>query len=162
MFHDDFSLGVGAIVGSAIFNLLIIPALSAFYSEKLETTRDIVHEDAQFYVISVLVLFVVFALGATYVPGGTNSAAILTPILVSLPLATYLHLPPPAGRQRPRRRRAFGCPAGQRVGSSHGVVARDRGRRRRNRPRRAVARGHLRNADLPVGTDRHRGRHEAA
>jgi cation:H+ antiporter len=87
--HDDFSLGVGAIVGSAIFNLLIIPALSAFYSEELETTRDIVHKDAQFYVISVLVLFIVFALGATYVPGGTNSAAILTPTLVSLPLATY-------------------------------------------------------------------------
>ena len=89
VFHDDFSLGVGAIVGSAIFNLLIIPALSAFYSKELETTRDIVHKDAQFYVISVLVLFIVFALGATYVPGGTNSAAILTPTLVSLPLATY-------------------------------------------------------------------------
>ncbi len=87
--HDDFSLGVGAIVGSAIFNLLIIPALSAFYTEALETTRDIVHKDGQFYVISVLVLFVVFALGATYVPGGTNSAAILTPALVVLPLATY-------------------------------------------------------------------------
>ena len=87
--HDDFSLGVGAIVGSAIFNLLVIPALSAFYSDELETTRDIVHKDAQFYVISVLVLFIVFALGATYVPGGTNSAAILTPVLVSLPLATY-------------------------------------------------------------------------
>ena len=89
VFHGDFSLGVGAIVGSAIFNLLVIPALSAFYSEELETTRDIVHKDAQFYVISVLVLFIVFALGATYVPGGTNSAAILTPALVSLPLATY-------------------------------------------------------------------------
>ena len=87
--HGDFSLGVGAIVGSAIFNLLVIPALSALYSEELETTRDIVHKDAQFYVISVLVLFIVFALGATYVTGGTNSAAILTPTLVLLPLATY-------------------------------------------------------------------------
>ncbi|WP_336002606.1 sodium:calcium antiporter [Halorientalis halophila] len=87
--HGDFSLGVGAIVGSAIFNLLVIPALSAFSSEDLEATRDIIHKDAQFYVISVLVLFIVFALGATYVPGGTNSAAILTPALVVLPLATY-------------------------------------------------------------------------
>ncbi|WP_435063701.1 sodium:calcium antiporter [Halobaculum sp. EA56] len=87
--HDEFSLGVGAIVGSAIFNLLIIPAVSAFASEELETTRDIVHKDGQFYIISVLVLFIVFALGATYVPGGTNSAAILTPALVVLPLATY-------------------------------------------------------------------------
>lgn len=34
-------------------------------------------------------LFVVFALGATYVPGGTNTAAMLTPPLTVLPLATY-------------------------------------------------------------------------
>lgn len=87
--HGEFSLGVGAIVGSAIFNLLVIPALSALSSETLEATRDIVHKDAQFYIISVLVLFIVFALGATYVPGGTNRAAILTRPLAIIPLATY-------------------------------------------------------------------------
>ncbi|MFB6090566.1 MAG: sodium:calcium antiporter [Halobellus sp.] len=87
--HGDFGLGVGAIVGSAIFNLLVIPAASAFVTENLEATRDIVHKDAQFYVISVLVLFIVFALGATYVPGGTNEAAVLTPTLAVIPLATY-------------------------------------------------------------------------
>jgi cation:H+ antiporter len=87
--HGEFSLGVGAIVGSAIFNLLVIPALSALSSETLGATRNLVHKDAQFYIISVLVLFIVFALGATYVPGGTNSAAILTPSLTILPLATY-------------------------------------------------------------------------
>jgi len=87
--HWEFSLGVGAIVGSAIFNLLVIPAFSALASEELESTRSLVHKDAQFYVISVLVLFIVFALGATYVPGGTNRAAILTPPLAVLPLATY-------------------------------------------------------------------------
>lgn len=87
--HGEFSLGVGAIVGSAIFNLLVIPALSALFSEELESTRSLVHKDAQFYVISVLVLFMMFALGATYVPGGTNSEAILTPALTILPLVTY-------------------------------------------------------------------------
>lgn len=87
--HDEFSLGVGAIVGSAIFNLLVIPALAALSSEELRSTRDIVHKDAQFYVISVLILFIVFALGATYVPGGTNEAAILTPTLAAIPLVTY-------------------------------------------------------------------------
>ncbi|MDY6817369.1 MAG: sodium:calcium antiporter [Halobacteriales archaeon] len=89
LIHNDFSLGVGAIVGSAIFNLLVIPAFSAFVSENLEATRDIVHKDAQFYVISILVLFIIFALGATYVPGGTNEAAILTPSLAIIPLVTY-------------------------------------------------------------------------
>jgi len=87
--HGEFALGVGAIVGSAIFNLLVIPAVSALVSEELEATRSLIHKDAQFYIISVLVLFIVFALGATYVPGGTNSAAILTPELAVLPLLTY-------------------------------------------------------------------------
>jgi cation:H+ antiporter len=89
LLHGEFSLGVGAIVGSAIFNLLVIPAVSALVSEELEATRDIVHKDAQFYIISVLVLFLTFALGATYVPGGTNEAAILTPTFALLPLVTY-------------------------------------------------------------------------
>jgi cation:H+ antiporter len=89
LLHGEFSLGLGAIVGSAIFNILVIPALAAFASESLESTRDIVHKDAQFYIISILVLFLTFALGATYVPGGTNTAAILTPTLVLFPLFTY-------------------------------------------------------------------------
>jgi cation:H+ antiporter len=87
--HGEFSLGVGAIVGSAIFNLLVIPALSALASDKLDTTRDIIHKDAQFYIISILVLFITFALGATYVPGGTTRVSILTPSLAAIPLATY-------------------------------------------------------------------------
>ena len=89
LLHGEFSLGVGAIVGSAVFNLLVIPALSTLFSDGLDATRDLVHKDAQFYVISVLVLFVVFALGATYVPSGTNQAAVLTPALAVFPLLVY-------------------------------------------------------------------------
>jgi len=97
-------LGVGAIVGSAIFNILVIPALSAFASEELEATRDIVHKDAQFYIISILVLFIMFALGATYVPGDeshrdTDTHAGATPTCH----IRNLRLSPPAGRQRIRR-----------------------------------------------------------
>ncbi|NUE03305.1 sodium:calcium antiporter [Halorubraceae archaeon YAN] len=89
LIHNEFSLGVGAIVGSAIFNLLVIPAASAAVSEKFSTTRDIVHKDAQFYIISILVLFLTFALGATYIEGGTDTEAILTRPLVLIPLLTY-------------------------------------------------------------------------
>jgi len=60
---------------------------SARYSDRLSTrqreleaTRSLIHKDAQFYIISVLVLFIVFALWATYVFDSTNSAAIL-PVL---------------------------------------------------------------------------------
>jgi cation:H+ antiporter len=87
--HGEFALGVGAIVGSAIFNLLVIPAVSALSSESLETTRDVVHRDAQFYIISVLVLFITISLGATYVPGGSTDSAILTPTLALIPMVTY-------------------------------------------------------------------------
>jgi cation:H+ antiporter len=89
LLHGEFSLGVGTIVGSAVFNLLVIPALSTLFSDGLDATRDLVHKDAQFYIISVLVLFVVFALGATYVPSGTNQAAVLTPALAIFPLLVY-------------------------------------------------------------------------
>ncbi len=89
LLHGEFSLGVGAIVGSAIFNLLVIPAVSALSSESLETTRDVIHRDAQFYIISILVLFITISLGATYVPGGSTDAAILTPTLALIPVLTY-------------------------------------------------------------------------
>ncbi|WP_115864236.1 sodium:calcium antiporter [Halorussus litoreus] len=89
LLHGEFSLGVGAIVGSAVFNLLVIPALSTLFSDGLESTRDLVHKDAQFYIISVLVLFITFAFGATYVPAGTNQEAVLTPALAVFPLLTY-------------------------------------------------------------------------
>ena len=87
--HDEFALGVGAIVGSAVFNILIIPSLSAFASEKLEATRDVVYKDGQFYIISILVLLLTFSIGATYGPGGTTRAAVLTPTIVLIPLGTY-------------------------------------------------------------------------
>lgn len=71
--------------GHVEFNL---PAFSALCSDGLESTRDLVHKDAQFYIISVLVLFITFALGATYVPAGTNRAAVLTLALSVSPLLT--------------------------------------------------------------------------
>lgn len=90
LLHGEFDLGVGAIVGSAIFNILVIPAVAALSSERLSASRDVVHKDAQFYIISILVLFMTFALGATYLPVTEPGTATLTRPLVLIPLAAYI------------------------------------------------------------------------
>jgi cation:H+ antiporter len=86
-----FNMGVGAIVGSAIFNILVIPALSGLATDgPLETNRAIVYKEAQFYMIAVSVIVVTFALAVIYVPvGGTGLAGQITRPLALLPLLLY-------------------------------------------------------------------------
>ena len=68
-----FDMGVGAIVGSAIFNILVIPALAALAThEPLESNREIVYKEAQFYMIAVSVVVVTFALAVIYLPSSTE------------------------------------------------------------------------------------------
>lgn len=67
--YGEFELGVGVIVGSAVFNILVIPALSALLADgTLDTGRDVVYKEAQFYMLSVAALFLVFALAVIYYP----------------------------------------------------------------------------------------------
>jgi cation:H+ antiporter len=72
-----FNMGVGAIVGSAIFNILVIPGLSGLAAaEKLEANRTIVYKEAQFYMLAVSGLVITFALAVIYDPvTGTGSLA---------------------------------------------------------------------------------------
>jgi cation:H+ antiporter len=66
---DVFELGVGAIVGSAMFNLLVIPAVSGLKTGgSLESSRSVVYKEALFYVIALLALVLAFALGVIYFP----------------------------------------------------------------------------------------------
>jgi cation:H+ antiporter len=90
LLHGEFDLGVGTIVGSAIFNILVIPAVAALSTERLSASRDVVHRDAQFYIISILVLFMTFALGATYLPVTEPGTATLTRPLVLVPIGAYI------------------------------------------------------------------------
>ena len=88
-----FDLGVGAIVGSAIFNILVIPALSGLSSgTELETSREIVYKEAQFYMIAVSAVVVTFALAVIYlpVPGGSPLDGRLTRPLAVIPLLLYV------------------------------------------------------------------------
>ncbi|KKF39199.1 Na+/Ca2+-exchanging protein [Halorubrum saccharovorum] len=59
----DFGVGAGALIGTAVFNILVIPAAVAITSGDTPTTQGIVYRDAIFYVVAVLALFGVIALG---------------------------------------------------------------------------------------------------
>lgn len=90
---DSFGMGVGAIVGSAIFNILVIPPISALVTgNPLDVNRTIVYKEAQFYMIAVSALIITFALAVIYYPaqaGGPLDGNI-TRSLALIPLLLYL------------------------------------------------------------------------
>ena len=56
---SHFEVGVGTIAGSAIFNLLVITGISVLVAPKVfKVSREVVHRDSFFYVVSVLVLLI--------------------------------------------------------------------------------------------------------
>jgi cation:H+ antiporter len=70
--HGDFELGISAIIGSAIYNILVIPAFSVYARGRpLKAKRNLVYREAQFYLLSVAVLMLVLSLSVIY--GGTPS-----------------------------------------------------------------------------------------
>ena len=88
--HGEFDLGVSAIVGSAIFNLLVIPAVSGILGDGVEADRTLVYKEAQFYMIAVSVLVITFALAVIYNPvEGMRLGGSVTRQLALLPIAFY-------------------------------------------------------------------------
>jgi cation:H+ antiporter len=59
----EFGVGAGALIGTAVFNILVIPSAVALTSGDTATTQGIVYRDAIFYTVAVLALFGVIALG---------------------------------------------------------------------------------------------------
>ena len=91
LLHGEFDLGVSAIVGSAVFNVLVIPALSGFFSPgELEADRTLVYKEAQFYMLAVAGLVITFALAVIYNPTAPGSlAGTVTRPLALAPLGLY-------------------------------------------------------------------------
>ena len=92
LFVGSLDLGVGTIVGSAIFNILVIPGVAGITTDQnIEANRALVYKEAQFYMIAVSVLVITFALGVIYYPGGSGDALVgtLTRPLAAIPLALY-------------------------------------------------------------------------
>jgi cation:H+ antiporter len=89
---DSFGMGVGAIVGSAIFNILVIPALAGIAtSDPLDVSRTIVYKEAQFYMLAVSTLVITFSFAIIYFPvdGGPALEGLVTRPLALLPLLLY-------------------------------------------------------------------------
>ena len=91
--YQSFDIGVGAVVGSAVYNILIIPAVSALVGEgqRLASNRDLVYKEAQFYLLSIAVLVLTFSLAVIYSPA-TDTAGLngfVTRSLALIPLGLY-------------------------------------------------------------------------
>lgn len=89
--YGEFELGVAAIVGSALFNVLLIPAISALiHRETLTANRAIVYREAQFYIIAVATLLLTFSLAVIYFPSEDGPLFGEIPRLLALfPLGLY-------------------------------------------------------------------------
>ncbi|WP_135829159.1 sodium:calcium antiporter [Halorussus halobius] len=88
----SFDMGVGAIVGSAIFNILVVPGLSGITTgDPVESSRAIVYKEAQFYMVAVSALLVTFALAVIYFPTAGEPAlgGRLVRPLAAIPLLLY-------------------------------------------------------------------------
>lgn len=75
--HGEFELGLSVVIGSAIFNILVIPGLSGAMSpDGMRTDKEIVYKDGQFYLLSVAVFVLVLALALIYNDNGSASEAV--------------------------------------------------------------------------------------
>ena len=88
--HGEFELGVSIVAGSAIFNILVIPGVSGLVaSEPLETNRDLVYKEAQFYMIAVATLLLMFSFAVIYYPTEAHLSGEVNRLLAIGPIALY-------------------------------------------------------------------------
>lgn len=59
----SFDAGVGAVAGSALFNILVIPTASAFAVGELRVRQDVIRRDGLLYLIVVIALIAAIGLG---------------------------------------------------------------------------------------------------
>lgn len=88
--HGEFQLGMSAIVGSAIFNILVIPGLAGLVGGPTEYDVRLVYRDALFYLTAVAVLLLAFSFAVIYEPvEGRDLTGRLTRLGAAAPLALY-------------------------------------------------------------------------
>lgn len=89
--HGEFELGVATIIGSAIFNVLAIPAVIVLANHgSVTANRELIYKDVQFYLLAVAVTFVTFTLAVVYVPlSDESTGGLMTREIALIPLALY-------------------------------------------------------------------------
>lgn len=90
--YGEFELGVGSIVGSAVFNLLAIPGLAVVIGGGIDTTRELVYKEALFYMLAVASLLLTFSLAVIYNPVTATDGLIRGDVsrqLALFPVALY-------------------------------------------------------------------------
>ena len=127
--HGEFELGMAAIVGSAIFNILVIPAVAGLTGGQAEHSLRLVYRDAQFYLTAVAVLLLTFSFALIYNPTGAAddfTGTVTRPIaLIPLGLyAVYLFLQQQDTADH-RREGAATDGAGSAAGTPSGALASD-------------------------------------
>jgi cation:H+ antiporter len=85
----QFDLGVSAVVGSAVFNLLVIPALSGILGDEVSASRAVVYKEAQFYMVAVSAVVITFALAVIYYPTDQRLVGTVTRPLAAIPVLLY-------------------------------------------------------------------------
>jgi cation:H+ antiporter len=85
----QFDLGVSAVVGSAVFNLLVIPAVSGILGDEVAASRAIVYKEAQFYMVAVSAVVITFALAVIYHPTPDRLVGTVTRPLAAMPVLLY-------------------------------------------------------------------------
>lgn len=91
LLHGKFELGVGAIVGSAVFNLLVIPGIAVLVEPGgMKTKRDLAYKESLFYMLAVATLLLTFSLAVIYNPvEGPGIRGEVTRLLAVFPLGIY-------------------------------------------------------------------------
>jgi len=91
LIHDTFDLGVAAIVGSALFNVLVIPGVAGLVGGRIKAGRLLIFKDVQFYMLSIAVVLLTFALAVIYhpVPETQDLDGTVTRSLALLPVLVY-------------------------------------------------------------------------
>ena len=90
--HGSFELGVAAIVGSAIFNILVIPAVSCLFGGgPLSASREVVYKEALFYMLAVAALMLAFTFAVVYLPDPSGRlVGTMSRWIAAGPVALYL------------------------------------------------------------------------
>lgn len=88
VFLGEFGVGAGALIGTALFNLLVIPSLVTIITGDTHTNKGIVFRDAIFYIVSILAFFAVISLGVLRTEGLSETE--VTPLMGAGMLFIYV------------------------------------------------------------------------